>query len=726
MKTVDSAHERVKHGTVSTMGLLSTKRLIRFREALCSFMPVACRAAHGVVLALLVLCALAPQAFAASTTLQWDPNSEPDLSGYTIHYGSTVSRAYATHLDVGKTVVSQSITGLADGTTYYFAVTARDTFGNESGYSNEVVLTPGTETISTPLAPSGPATGTAGVSYTYTASGAVSTGGDTVQYRFSWSDGSDSGWLPAGVTSASKAWSSAGTYTPVRVEARCSLHTSIVSSPSPALTVSIGTAPQETVSVPSAPSGPTNGAVGTAYSYSTGGAVSSSGHSVEYQFSWADGSVSQWLPAGTTSASKTWNASGTYTLVAVQARCALHPSILSAKSPSITVTISSGVVETVSTPTAPAGPAGGYANDLHLFSTGGSVSSAGDPVVYRFHWGDGTTSEWVGPGQPVTAGKSWSVPGTYFVQAEASCSTHPTVGSFSPAVEVSIAESNAPTLLAASFVGAGLWVYSSDSAAWARVGTKDPKSMVYSGSTIYGDYEENGIWAWNGASWSQLTGSNPENMAVNGSTLYGDFGAGGLWMWNGTAWSQLTGSNPENMAVNGSTLYGDFGAGGLWMWNGAAWSQFSASNPENMAVNGSTLYGDFGAGGLWMWNGAAWSQFSVSNPENMAINGSTLYGDFGAAGIWTWNGSSWSKISGSNLENMAISGSTLYGDFGASGIWTWNGSSWSKINGTNPDSMLVSGSKLYADLGASGIWVWDGVAWSQLTGSNPIKLTLSK
>ena len=94
-------------------------------------------------------------------------------------------------------------------------------------------------------------------------------------------------------------------------------------------------------------------------------------------------------------------------------------------------------------------------DDLHVFSTGASTSSTGDPVVYRFHWGDGTASEWVGPGQPVTAGKTWAVPGTYLVQAEAACATHPTVGSFSPAVEVSIAEKG--TASPASYV---LWTHS--------------------------------------------------------------------------------------------------------------------------------------------------------------------------------------------------------------------------------------------------------------------------
>jgi len=394
----------------------------------------------------LVAISFALPAFAASTTLQWDPNTEPDVSGYTVHYGNTLSRAYTTHLSVvGRTTVRQVITGLTDNTTYYFAVTALDTFGNESGYSNEVVLITGTETISTPLVPSGPATGTVGVAYTYTASGAVSSTGHAVQYQFSWSDGSVSGWLAAGVTSASKTWSAAGTYALVRVEARCSSHTSVVSAPSPALNVTIAASTVEMVSAPAAPSGPTNGRVGSAYTYTAGSAVSSSGHSVEYRFSWSDGSVSSWVSAAAASATKTWNVPGTYTLVRTEARCALHQSILSAASPSITVTISSGAAESISLPSTPAGPAGGDTNTMYVFSTGGSVSSAGDSVVYRFHWGDGTVSEWVGPGQPVTAGKSWDVPGTYLVQAEAACATHSTVGSFSPEIEVSIAgESLAP------------------------------------------------------------------------------------------------------------------------------------------------------------------------------------------------------------------------------------------------------------------------------------------
>ncbi len=79
----------------------------------------------------------------------------------------------------------------------------------------------------------------------------------------------------------------------------------------------------ETVSTPTMPTGPTSGMVGTTYTYSTGGSTSSSGHSIEYRFDWGDGTYSLWLPVGTTSASHSWTASGTYSVRAM-ARCSTH------------------------------------------------------------------------------------------------------------------------------------------------------------------------------------------------------------------------------------------------------------------------------------------------------------------------------------------------------------------------------------------------------------------
>jgi hypothetical protein len=63
--------------------------------------------------------------------------------------------------------------------------------------------------------------------------------------------------------------------------------------------------------------------------------------------------------------------------------------------------------------------------------------------------------------------------------------------------------------------------------------------VIYSGSTLYGDFGTIGLWKREGAVWTQLTTSNVETMVASGSMLYGDFGALGIWKWNGTVWSQL-------------------------------------------------------------------------------------------------------------------------------------------------------------------------------------------
>jgi len=69
-------------------------------------------------------------------SLEWDPNTEPDLEGYKLYYGSG-SGNYDYTIDVGNQT-SYTVTDLQAGETYYFAVTAYNTTGYESGYSNEI------------------------------------------------------------------------------------------------------------------------------------------------------------------------------------------------------------------------------------------------------------------------------------------------------------------------------------------------------------------------------------------------------------------------------------------------------------------------------------------------------------------------------------------------------------------------------------------------------------
>jgi hypothetical protein len=71
--------------------------------------------------------------------LSWDA-SQTGVTGYKVYYG-TSSKSYTSKVDVGM-VSSYTVSNLPSG-TYYFAVTAYDSTGNESTYSNE-----GSKTIS--------------------------------------------------------------------------------------------------------------------------------------------------------------------------------------------------------------------------------------------------------------------------------------------------------------------------------------------------------------------------------------------------------------------------------------------------------------------------------------------------------------------------------------------------------------------------------------------------
>jgi hypothetical protein len=90
------------------------------------------------LLAFLVL--LLPDiASSAALNLKWNPNSESDLSFYSVYCG-TSSRIYGNPIPVGK-VTAYTVEGLDQGRKYYCALTATDTSGNESGFSSEVSAT---------------------------------------------------------------------------------------------------------------------------------------------------------------------------------------------------------------------------------------------------------------------------------------------------------------------------------------------------------------------------------------------------------------------------------------------------------------------------------------------------------------------------------------------------------------------------------------------------------
>ena len=72
----------------------------------------------------------------AQVTLEWDSNTEPDLDGYKVYYGTTVG-SYEFVVDVGIQTV-YTVTGLDRGETYFFAATAYNIYSAESAYSSEI------------------------------------------------------------------------------------------------------------------------------------------------------------------------------------------------------------------------------------------------------------------------------------------------------------------------------------------------------------------------------------------------------------------------------------------------------------------------------------------------------------------------------------------------------------------------------------------------------------
>ncbi|MEW6442104.1 MAG: fibronectin type III domain-containing protein [bacterium] len=89
-------------------------------------------------LVLAILLASAQLAHAGSVTLRWNANAEADLAGYKLYYGER-PRSQAPY---SQTILIQDRTATARVLTlpagsYYFALTAFDSSGNESGFSSE-------------------------------------------------------------------------------------------------------------------------------------------------------------------------------------------------------------------------------------------------------------------------------------------------------------------------------------------------------------------------------------------------------------------------------------------------------------------------------------------------------------------------------------------------------------------------------------------------------------
>ena len=146
-----------------------------------------------------VIVGIAAAAEAATVTLAWDPNPEPDIDGYRLSFG-TSSGQYTTTVDVGN-ITTYTLTSLLPGVRYYFALRAYNAAGT-SPYSNEVsvtTLSPLTVTNLTANRASPQPPGTT-ITFSATASGGI----PPYQYKF---------WIITGTTqTVGRNWSTTSTF----------------------------------------------------------------------------------------------------------------------------------------------------------------------------------------------------------------------------------------------------------------------------------------------------------------------------------------------------------------------------------------------------------------------------------------------------------------------------------------------------------------------------------
>jgi hypothetical protein len=96
------------------------------------------------LLYILLFLVFADSAWGATVRITWDANTEPDVSGYKLYYGTTSGGPYSTVIDVGNVTTKDVVISPLAGARFYFALSAYNDAG-ESSLSDEVnIIVPGT------------------------------------------------------------------------------------------------------------------------------------------------------------------------------------------------------------------------------------------------------------------------------------------------------------------------------------------------------------------------------------------------------------------------------------------------------------------------------------------------------------------------------------------------------------------------------------------------------
>jgi hypothetical protein len=122
MSSLSSRVRPIQNSTFKIQHLFSPTTLILIFLLLLSLITISIQHAHG-----------------AAITLAWDPNSPSEnVAGYRLYYGNE-SRNYTAVIDITNGTLKK-ISKLEKGQLFYFAVTAYNNAGQESDFSEELMV----------------------------------------------------------------------------------------------------------------------------------------------------------------------------------------------------------------------------------------------------------------------------------------------------------------------------------------------------------------------------------------------------------------------------------------------------------------------------------------------------------------------------------------------------------------------------------------------------------
>lgn len=235
----------------------------------------------------------------------------------------------------------------------------------------------------------------------------------------------------------------------------------------------------EAVSKPATPQGPMDLNPGETGTFSTGGAVSTEGHAVQYRFDLDAGGAHRYTAwADSDSVTVSWPDTARYD-VRAQARCAAHTDVVSDWSGSLMVGVG---MEAISTPEILVARSVPWPQLPDSFCTTGAISAKGHPLDYHFEFSDGTDAPW---DSATCVSHTWSAGGDQMVFVRARCRIHPDALSQAATLEVPLTP---PQMRFATHIDGVSHPYPTEEPIVPpdTVGMFKPFAISYHGLSLYG------------------------------------------------------------------------------------------------------------------------------------------------------------------------------------------------------------------------------------------------